>query len=176
MERWVLIALVLTVAFVPSFISCSCDSGGGDDDDDDDCEPEDVAGSYAVTITWEEESCNEDIVGDSVSGTMTIEQDGKKATVFFQEFGSGTEPEKIFEGTVCEYTITGSKEEDNQIPGEDCSEHRQSTYTLQLDPDAQTLSGEFSGTYIWRGSDCDQHGIPTDEQCSWKRSVGPYTP
>ena len=169
----VVFAVMALVLFV---VACESDDGGSKKKGDE-CEAGDVGGSYPVTITWDEETCNEDVVGDSTSGTMTIEQDGNKAKVYFQEFGSGSQQELVFEGKVCEYTITGSAEEDIELSeGVDCSSHRQSNYMLQLDPETQQLTGEFSGTYIWSGSDCEEFGITPNEQCSWKKTVGPYEP
>ena len=178
-RTFVILAIALAMVALAAFV-VACDSGGGSSksgDDDDSCEPADVGGSYPVTITWTEESCNEDVVGNSANGTLSIEQDGKKASIYFEEYGPGSQREKIFDGEVCGYTITGSIEEDVQLgEGVDCSSHRQSTYSLQLDPDTNQISGEFSGTYIWSGSDCEEYGITPNVQCTWKKSVEPYEP
>lgn len=171
-----LVLMLLALMLIAFFVVTSCDTGGGgDDDDDEECEANDVHGSYPVKITWDEETCEEDLVGQFVTGTMEIEQDKNVADVFFKEFGSGTEREKIFRGTVCEYTI--SKSEEKNVPfGEDvdCVQHRQTTYTLQLDPQTQNISGEFAGTYMWQGDECQDYGITPDEQCSWKKTIEPY--
>lgn len=173
MKRW-MIAIVMML-FGVSAMLVACNSGGGGDDDDDDCDANDVHGSYPVKITWDEETCEEELVGQFVTGTTEIEQDKNVANVFFKEFGSGTEREKVFTGTVCEYTI--SKSEEKNVPfGDDvdCVQHRQTTYTLQLDPETQNISGEFTGTYMWQGAECKDYGITPNEQCSWKKVIEPY--
>lgn len=174
MKRWIIAILAGVSIALVAFMSC--ESGGDDDDDDNGCKPNDVAGSYPVTITWEQHSCNEGMVGTSESGVMDIEQDGNSAKVFFTKYGSGSERKLIFKGKVCENTISATEEKDTQLEDYNCTKHEQTTYNLQYNPNTspESVSGEFSGTYIWSGDDCEDQGItPVDEQCSWKKSIKP---
>jgi len=174
MKKLLLMAQALMI--IAFFFVMSCGGGSGNNDgDDDSCDANDVSGSYPVKITWDQETCDEDLVDQFVTGTMEIEQDKNVADVYFKEFGSDTEREKLFKGTVCEYTI--SKTEDKDIPmgeGVDCTQHRQTTYTLTLDSNTQNISGDFAGNYIWQGGECEDYGITPNEQCSWKKVVEPY--
>ena len=158
MIRWTILLVALFAAsLLFAFGPLGC---ANDDDDDDDSAPsygEDIQGTYSVEVQVEEDTCNENNVGETENWVVEIEQTKNFAvgTVYYKVEGLGAETFELFKAKVYGTVVMEVDIVEEPIGNSGCVKFTARNYSVSVDLESGTLSGRLSDDIFYQGAGCD---------------------